>query len=128
MDKPASEQISDILQNQPKKDLYELGELPPLGHVPGQMYAWAIRRERHANPDTAMQVEVVPTPEIGPHEALVMVMAAGVNYNGIWASLGKPISPFDVHKADFHMPGLMLRASSGRLGIRLKTGKSVMRL
>ena len=45
-----------------KKDLYEMGELPPLGHVPKQMYAWAIRRERHGEPDTAMQVEVVDTP------------------------------------------------------------------
>ena len=26
-----------------KKDLYEIGEIPPLGHVPKNMYAWAIR-------------------------------------------------------------------------------------
>ena len=31
----------------PKKDLYEIGEMPPLGHVPKQMYSWAIRRDRH---------------------------------------------------------------------------------
>jgi len=29
------------------KDLYEIGEIPPLGHVPKNMYAWAIRKERH---------------------------------------------------------------------------------
>ena len=29
------------------KDLYELGEVPPLGHVPANMYAWAIRKDRH---------------------------------------------------------------------------------
>ena len=40
----------------PVKDLYEVGEMPPLGHVPANMYAWAIRRERHGEPDTAMQV------------------------------------------------------------------------
>ncbi|MDH3335189.1 MAG: crotonyl-CoA carboxylase/reductase [Rhodospirillaceae bacterium] len=123
MDKPASEQISEILQNQPKKDLYELGELPPLGHVPEQMYAWAIRRERHGNPDSAMQVEVVPTPEIGPHEALVMVMAAGVNYNGVWASLGKPISPFDVHKADFHIAGSDAAGIIWAVGEKVKNWK-----
>ncbi|MEO1459625.1 MAG: crotonyl-CoA carboxylase/reductase, partial [Pseudomonadota bacterium] len=66
----------------PLKDLYEVGEIPPLGHVPKQMYAWAIRRERHGEPDTAMQVEVVDTPEIDSHEVLVFVMAAGINYNG----------------------------------------------
>ena len=40
------------------KDLYELGEIPPLGHVPEKMYAWAIRKERHGPPESAMQVEV----------------------------------------------------------------------
>ena len=29
----------------PEKDLYEVGEMPPLGHVPAKMYAWAIRRD-----------------------------------------------------------------------------------
>ena len=32
------------------KDLYEIGDIPPLGHVPKNMYAWAIRRERHGEP------------------------------------------------------------------------------
>ena len=66
---------------QVKKDLYELGEIPPLGHVPKRMYAWLVRRERQGAPDTAMQVEVVDVPAIDSHEVLVMVMAAGVNYN-----------------------------------------------
>ncbi len=87
------------------KDLYEIGEIPPLGHVPKQMYAWAIRRERHGEPDTAMQVEVVDTPVLDSHEVLVLVMAAGVNYNGVWASLGEPISPFDGHKKPYHIAG-----------------------
>jgi crotonyl-CoA carboxylase/reductase len=87
------------------KDLYEIGEIPPLGHVPRNMYAWVIRRERHGEPNTAMQQEVVPTPELDSDEVLVMVMAAGVNYNGIWAALGKPVSVFDVHKAPYHVAG-----------------------
>jgi len=87
------------------KDLYEIGEMPPLGHVPSQMYAWAIRRERHGEPDQAMQVEVMSTPEIGENDVLVHVMAAGVNYNGVWAARGEPISPFDIHGADAHVAG-----------------------
>ena len=87
------------------KDLYEVGEIPPLGHVPKQMYAWAIRRERHGEPEKAMQIEVVETPTIGPDEVLILVMAAGVNYNGVWAALGKPISTFDYHKAPYHIAG-----------------------
>ncbi|MBV9521345.1 MAG: crotonyl-CoA carboxylase/reductase [Alphaproteobacteria bacterium] len=103
------------------KDLYEVGEIPPMGHVPSRMYAWAIRRDRHGAPETAMQVEVVPTPAIDADEVLVMVMAAGVNYNGVWASLGKPVSPFDVHKADFHVAG------SDAAGIVWAVGSKVKR-
>ena len=61
----------------PKKNLYELGEMPPLGHVPKTMYAWTIRRERHGEPDKAFQVEVVETPKVGAQDVLVLVMAAG---------------------------------------------------
>ena len=99
----APETITDY--EAPVKDLYEVGEIPPLGHVPAKMYAWAIRRERHGKPDTAMQLEVVETPKLDSNEVLIFVMAAGVNYNGVWAALGTPISPFDVHKADFHVAG-----------------------
>ena len=85
------------------KDLYEVGEIPPLGHVPKNMYAWVIRKERHGEPITAMQQEVVPTAQIGDDECLVMVMAGGVNYNGVWAALGIPLSPLDVHKQPTHI-------------------------
>ncbi len=101
-----------------RKDLYEIGEIPPLGHVPKEMYAWTIRQERHGEPDTAMQVEVVPTWEIDSDEVLVLVMAAGVNYNGVWASLGIPISPIDGHKIPIILQDLMRRASSGRWAAR----------
>ena len=103
------------------KDLYEVGEIPPLGHVPARMYAWAIRRERHGAPEDAMQVEVVQTPSIAPDEVLVMVMAAGVNANGYWAALGIPISPFDVHKAEYHVAG------SDAAGIVWAVGEKVKR-
>ena len=89
----------------PKKDLYELGEMPPMGHVPRQMIAWAIRRDRHGEPDKSFQIEMVDTPAIDSKDVLVLVMAAGVNYNGVWAGLGMPISPFDIHKAPYHIAG-----------------------
>ena len=101
LDAPAAAPSYDA----PQKDLYEIGEIPPLGYVPKKMYAWAIRRERHGEPDKSFQVEVVDTPKLDSHEVLVFVMAAGVNYNGIWAGLGIPISPFDVHKAEYHIAG-----------------------
>ena len=114
-------EVIELAPGQVKKDLYEVGEIPPLGHVPKQMYAWAIRRERHSEPDKAMQVEVVDTPELDSHDVLVMVMAAGVNYNGVWASLGLPISPFDVHKAEYHIAG------SDASGIVYAVGSKVKR-
>jgi crotonyl-CoA carboxylase/reductase len=89
----------------PEKDLYEMGEIPPMGFVPKQMYAWAIRRERHGEPTEAFQVEVVDVPVLDSNEVLVLVMAAGVNYNGVWAGLGVPISPFDGHGAPYHIAG-----------------------
>lgn len=87
------------------KNLYEIGEIPPLGHVPAHMYAWVIRRDRHGDPESAMQVEVVETPSVGPEDALVMIMATGIGYNSIWASLGKPVSPLDVHGHSYHICG-----------------------
>jgi len=95
----------EALATAPKKDLYEMGELPPLGHVPARMHAWVLRRERHGNPDTAMRLEVVDVPRVDSHEVLVLVMAAGVNYNGVWACLGEPMSVFDVHKAPYAIIG-----------------------
>ena len=87
------------------KDLYDLGEIPPMGHVPAKMHAWAIRRERHGEPDNSFQLETVDVRKPGSNEVVVLVMAAGVNYNGVWAGLGIPISPFDVHGADYHIAG-----------------------
>ncbi len=106
-----------------RKDLYEIGEVPPLGHVPKQMYAWVIRRERHDNPDKAMIVEVVDTWEIDSHEVLVFVMAAGINYNGVWASLGVPLSPMDVHKTPFHIAGSDASGIVWAVGSKVKRWK-----
>lgn len=105
-----------------QKDIYELGEIPPEFHVPKMMHAWTIRRERHGRPSTAMLVEQVPVPEIDSDEVLVLVMAAGVNYNGIWAALGEPISPFDGHKQPYHIAG------SDASGIVWAVGKRVTRV
>ncbi len=105
------------------KDLYEIGEIPPLGHVPKNMYAWVIRKERHGEPIFAMQQEVVPVWDIGEDEVLVHVMAAGVNYNGVWASLGKPISPLDVHKQPYHIAGSDASGIVWAVGAKVKRWK-----
>ena len=106
-----------------KKDLYEMGEIPPLGHVPKNMYAWAIRKERHGPPETAMQLEVLPTWELDSHDVLVLVMAAGVNYNGVWASLGEPVSTLDVHKNPYHVAGSDASGIVWAVGSKVKRWK-----
>jgi crotonyl-CoA carboxylase/reductase len=100
----------------------ELHTLPgTVGETPELMKAIVIRKEREGDPITSMQVEEVPVPELGPSEVLVLVMAAGVNFNGVWAAQGKPVSVFRMHKDPFHIAG------SDASGIVWKVGKDVRR-
>jgi crotonyl-CoA carboxylase/reductase len=62
------------------------------GTLPATMAAWVIREERLGEPRDAFQLEEVEVPEPGAFEVIVRVMAAGVNYNNVWAALGKPVS------------------------------------
>ncbi len=93
------------------KDVYEIGEMPPLGTIPRQMYAQVIRRERFGEPAKAFQTEKVDVPtNLKPDEALVFVMAAGINYNNVWASRGVPVDVIKVHEREgdpsgFHIGG-----------------------
>src|SRR5215207_11516611 len=66
----------------------ELGVEP--GELPETMAAWVIREERQGEPKDAFQLEAIEVPEPGAFEVIVRVMAAGVNYNNVWAALGKP--------------------------------------
>ncbi len=61
------------------------------GELPKTMAAWVIREERQGEPRDAFQVEEIEVPEPGAFEVIVRVMAAGVNYNNVWAALGEPI-------------------------------------
>ncbi len=100
-------------------DLVPLGEQPTPGITPRRMNSWVIRKERHGEPTKSFQLEQMDVPEPGPGEALVYVMAAGINYNGVWAGLGKPVSVLDVHKKPFHIAG------SDASGIVWKVGAGV---
>ena len=56
-----------------EKDIYAIGEVPPLGFVPKKMHAWVIRKDRHGNPMQSFQAEEFDVPEIGPSDVLVFV-------------------------------------------------------
>jgi crotonyl-CoA carboxylase/reductase len=64
------------------------------GELPATMAAWVIRQEREGEPMDAFQVEEIEVPEPAAFEVIVRVMAAGVNYNNVWAAMGKPVSVF----------------------------------
>jgi crotonyl-CoA carboxylase/reductase len=64
------------------------------GELPETMAAWVIRQEREGEPNDAFQLEQIEVPEPGAFEVIVRVMAAGVNFNNVWAALGKPVSVF----------------------------------
>ncbi len=61
------------------------------GDIPKTMRAAVIRRERYGQPRDAFRIEEVPVPIIRGRQVLLAVMAAGVNYNGVWAATGSPV-------------------------------------
>ena len=73
------------------KELYDLGDQPPLGEVPPKMHAFMVRQDRFGKPIDAWKSEVIDVPEIGAKDVLVYVMATGINYNNVWAALGYPV-------------------------------------
>src|SRR6201990_3569792 len=75
------------------------------GELRATMAAWVIREERQGEPLEAFQLEEMEVPQPGAFEVVVRVMAAGVNFNNVWAALGKPISVFRYHQEDHHIGG-----------------------
>src|SRR5437868_8975327 len=88
------------------------------------MAAWVIRPEREGEPMDAFQLEDIAVPEPGAFEVIVRVMAAGVNYNNVWAAMGKPVSVFgygDHPEYGHHIGG------SDASGVVWKVGEGVTR-
>lgn len=107
--------------------------------VPESMRAAYVRRAdtgmfeglAHAQKDPRLSIHVgeVPTPPLGPGEALVAVMAAALNYNNVWSALFEPVPGFQYldmyalrsaaakrHALDYHILG------SDAAGVVLETG------
>src|SRR5436853_3437792 len=94
------------------------------GTLPATVAAWVIRQEREGQPLDAFQLEEIKVPEPGALEGIVRLMAAGVNYNNVWAALGKPVSVFgygDHPEHGHHIGG------SDASGIVWKVGAGVTR-
>jgi crotonyl-CoA carboxylase/reductase len=94
------------------------------GELPETMAAWVIREEREGEPVDAFQIEEIEVPEPGAFEVIVRVMAAGVNFNNVWAALGEPIGVWrygDHPQWGHHIGG------SDASGVVWKVGEGVTR-
>nr|WP_247686133.1 crotonyl-CoA carboxylase/reductase [Micromonospora sp. C31] len=85
-------------------------------------------------PAKSLHVREVPTPEPGPGEALVAVMASSVNYNTVWSALFAPVPTFAFLKRYARTGGLAARhhqpwhvIGSDLAGVVLRTGPGVRR-
>jgi crotonyl-CoA reductase len=87
---------------------------------------------RDKDPRKSLHVDDVPTPELGPGEALVAVMASAINYNTVWTSIFEPLPTFKFlerygrlsplakrHDLPYHVVG------SDLSGVVLRTGPGV---
>jgi crotonyl-CoA reductase len=87
---------------------------------------------RDKDPRKSLHLQEVPTPELGPGEAIVAVMASAINYNTVWTSIFEPVSTFGFlqrygrysdltrkHDQPFHVVG------SDLAGVVLRVGPGV---
>ena len=106
-----------------------IGVLPPVGEVPARMLAAVIRADRMGDPRTAFKVEEIDTPKPAKGEVLIGVMAAGVNFNNVWAARGIPINviavrqkagePYDFHVGGSDASGIVYAVGEGVTKVRV---------
>jgi crotonyl-CoA reductase len=90
------------------------------------------RASRDKDPRESLHLDEVATPQVGPGEALVAVMASAINYNTVWSSIFEPVSTFSFlerygrlspqskrHDLPYHVLG------SDLSGVVLRTGPGV---
>jgi crotonyl-CoA reductase len=96
--------VDDIRTAILNDDLGGIGDLP----VPDTYRGAVVRADeadmfagmetRDKDPRKSLHVQEVATPELGPGEALVAVMASAINYNTVWTSIFEPVSTFSFLK------------------------------
>ncbi len=83
---------------------------PGLDPLPAYQETWAVVKDRwgrpaHGDPRDALRRVISRVPSLGPNDALGYVLYAGLTYNTVFAARGVPISVFDLHDQDLHVPG-----------------------
>jgi len=130
--------VDDIRSAILNDDLGKLAELP----VPDAYQGMVVRADevdmfegqstKDKDPRKSLHLQEVATPELGPGEAIVAVMASAINYNTVWTSIFEPVSTFSFlerygrsselarkHDQPFHVVG------SDLAGVVLRTGPGV---
>jgi crotonyl-CoA reductase len=124
----------------PRAELAHLGSVP----VPLTYRAVVVRAQDAAmfegmatadkDPRTSLHLDEVPTPEVGPGEALVAVMASAINYNTVWTAIFEPIPTFAFLKRYGRISTLAKRhdlpyhvVGSDAAGVVLRVGAGVTR-
>lgn len=116
----------------------ELGECElPESHLAAHLRiedAEAARHEPVEDVRDSIHVGEVPVTEPGPDEALIAVMASGINYNTVWSALFEPVSTFSFLKHFARQGGLAARhdqpyhvVGSDAAGVVVRVGTAVRR-
>jgi len=130
--------VQQILDAILADELGAIGALPVPEHYQGlvvrqdetEMFAGLATKDK--DPRKSLHLQEVATPELGPGEALVAVMASAINYNTVWTSIFEPVSTFSFlqrygkvseltkrHDLPYHVVG------SDLSGVVLRTGAGV---
>ncbi|MGN9758845.1 crotonyl-CoA carboxylase/reductase [Streptomyces sp. SD31] len=82
-------------------------------------------RTREKDPRRSLRLAEVRTPEVGPGEALIAVMASSVNYNTVWSSIFEPLPTFTFLKrlgGKHDLPHHVLGSDLAGVVLRVGTG------
>lgn len=87
---------------------------------------------RDRDPRKSLHLQEVPTPEVGPGEVLIAVMASAINYNTVWTSIFEPLPTFGFLRRYGRMSTLSKRhdlpyhvVGSDAAGVVLRVGPGV---
>jgi crotonyl-CoA reductase len=86
------------------------------------------------DPRKSLHVQEIPTPDLGPGEALIAVMASAINYNTVWTSIFEPVATFAFLRKYGRISDLAMRhdlpyhvVGSDAAGVVLRVGAGVTR-
>jgi crotonyl-CoA reductase len=130
--------VKEILEAVLAEQYEAIGSLP----VPEDYRAVTVHKDeqtmfegvatRDKDPRKSLHIEQVATPELGPGEALVAVMASAINYNTVWTSIFEPVSTFGFLERYGRMSSLASRhdlpyhvVGSDLAGVVVRTGPGV---